>query len=214
MPWRGRSVLADAPALARLAEAVERSLLGEHSTPVARLLNLSIPWRQKSSQKQELQDSLPVANLTGDGEVRVQSLDRGMDAKGSDGKPGRIGAEPNEASVELRDQLRREVAAAFGVAPGLLFAESGSAQSTRELRSLWIRSRILPVLDSLGAELLRVFDAPVSWSVPLLDAERSESEGRSKSRRAAPIGNLTRAGLSVEQATETYDGAQNGQQAL
>ena len=51
MPWRGRSVLSDAPALATLAHAVERSLLGEHSTPVSRVMDLRIPWRQNQSKK-------------------------------------------------------------------------------------------------------------------------------------------------------------------
>ena len=149
MPWRGRSVLSDCPALAALAQYVERSLLGEHAVPVSRLMDLSIPWRQKAGQKQEMAESLPIANLVGDGVVQVQQLDRGMEAKGKD-VAQRIGADPDESSVELRDQLRRDIQSAFGVPGGLLLAESGSAQSTRELRSLWLRGRVLPVLDSLA----------------------------------------------------------------
>ena len=204
MPWRGRSVLSDAPALAALAHAVERSLLGEHFVPVSRVMDLSVPWRQKAGQKQEMAETLPIANLVGDGVVQVQQLDGGLEAKGKD-VAQRVGADPDESSVELRDQLRRDIQSAFGVPGGLLLAESGSAQSTRELRSLWLRGRVLPVLDSLGAELSRVFDAPVSWSLPLLDSERLEAQSRRQQRRASAIGALVRGGMAVEQATTLYD---------
>ena len=127
-----------------------------------------------------------------------------MEAKGDVAQ--RIGAEPDESSVELRDQLRRDIQSAFGVPGGLLLAESGSAQSTRELRSLWLRARVLPVLDSLGTELSRVFNAPVSWSLPLLEAERLDVESRRRQRRAQSIGALVRGGLTVEQATALHDG--------
>ena len=204
MPWRGRSVLSDAPALAALAHAVERSLLGEHAVPVSRVMDLSVPWRQKAGQKQEMAETLPIANLVGDGVVQVQQLDRGLEAKGKD-VAQRVGADPDESSVELRDQLRRDIRSAFGVPGGLLLAESGSAQSTRELRSLWFRGRVLPVLASLGAELSRVFDTSVTWSLPLLETERLEAQSRVRQRRASGIGNLIGRGLSREQATALYD---------
>ena len=202
-PWVGRSVLADAPALAALAQAVERSLMGEHSVAVSRVMDLRIPWRQTPHQKGDFEDSLPVAHLVGDGAVQVQSLDRGMEAKGDVAQ--RIGAEPDAASVELRDQLRRDVQSAFGIPGGLLLAESGSAQSTRELRSLWLRARVQPMLDQLGAELARVFGGPVSWSLPLLDTERLEAESRRRQRRAIAVGGLMAHGLTREVAVSLFD---------
>ena len=204
MPWKGRSVLADAPALATLAHAVERSLLGEHAVPSSRVMDLKVPWRQKPYKKGEFEDSLPIAHLVGDGTVQVQSLDRGMEARGDVAQ--RIGAEPDESTIELRDQLRRDLQSAFGVPGGLLLAESGSAQSTRELRSLWLRGRVMPVLDALGAELSRVFGGPVSWSLPLLEAEHLDIESRRRQRRAMAIGALIGRGLSREDAVSLHDG--------
>lgn len=203
IPWCGRSVLTDSPALASLAGAVERSLLGEHAVPVSRVMDLRVPWRQKNAQKQEHAETLPVANLAGDGSVVVQHLDRGMEAKGDIVQ--RVGAQPDQASVELRDQLRRDVAAAFGCPPGLVFAESGSAQSTRELRTLWLRSRVLPLLSTLGAELARVFDAPVAFTLPLVDSEQAEADSRQRQRRATAIGALMARGLSRDDAVSLYD---------
>ena len=130
-----------------------------------------------------------------------------MEAKGDVAQ--RIGAEPDESSVELRDQLRRDIQSAFGVPGGLLLAESGSAQSTRELRSLWLRARVLPVLDSLGAELSRVFNAPVTWRLPLLEAEQLDVESRRRQRRAMSIGTLMARGLSREDAVGLYDAAES-----
>ena len=205
MPWQGRSVLHDAPALAALAGAVERSLVGEHQTPIARLLGVTVPWKAKTANKSEHEQSLwERINLSsaGDGEVIAMQWDRGQEA--SD-KPGRIGAEPTDGSVELRDQLRRDVCAAFGIPPGMVYAESGSAQSTRELRSLWARGRVTPLLDTLAAELSRVFGSPVSFTLPLLEAETAEAESRRRQRRAVSIGALVRGGMTVEAATALHD---------
>ena len=166
-------------------------------------MDLRVPWRQKGGQKTNAQEDMPVANLVGDGAVQVQSLDRGMEAKGDIAQ--RIGPEPDEESVTLRDQLRRDVAAAFAVPPGLVFAESGSGQATRELRSLWLRGRVLPLLDTLGAELARVFDDVVSWSLPLLETEQAESESRRRQRRALAVGTLMARGLSRADAQSLYD---------
>ena len=130
-----------------------------------------------------------------------------MEAKGDVAQ--RIGAEPDESSVELRDQLRRDIQAAFGVPGGLLLAESGSAQSTRELRSLWLRGRVMPMLATLADELARVFGGPVSWSLPLLEAEERDVESRRQQRRAMAIGALVGRGLTVAQATALYDGAES-----
>jgi len=207
IPWQGRSVLSDTPALESIATAVESSLVGEHQTPIARLLGVKVPWRFQTGKQQEHQQSIwERINLSsaGDGEVVALQWDRGQEATD---KPGRIGAEPSDGSVELRDQLRRDIAAAFGCPPGLVFAESGSAQSTRELRSLWLLGRVSPVLDSLTAELSRVFEVPVSYSLPLLTAEQQDSESRRRQRRAMSIGALMRGGLSRDDATSLYDGA-------
>lgn len=205
IPWQGRSVLTDCPALASLAGAVERSLLGEHAVPVSRVMDLRQSWRASNAQKSENQETLPIANLRGDGTVVVQTLDRGQEAAGNR-VVQRIGSEPDPASVELRDQLRRDVAAAFSTPPGLVFAESGSAQSTRELRSLWLQARVRPLLSTLAAELSRVFDSPVSFTLPLVASEQAEAESRRRQRRASAIANLIRAGQSPEAAVTLYDG--------
>ena len=197
-------MLADAPALLRLAEATERSLLGEHSIPVARLLELALDWTASASQKTEIQGTLPAVNLTGDGQVVSQSLSKGMENKSPQG-PQRIGANAPDSSVTLREQVRTDIASAFGVAPGLLFAASGSAQSTRELKSLWARGRVLPVLDTLSAELARVFGTEVSFTLPLLDAEREDADARNRQRRAVAIGALIGRGLSRDDAVSLYD---------
>ena len=75
-----------------------------------------------------------------------------------------------------------------------------SLRTPRELRSLWLRGRVLPVLDSLGVELSRVFGGPVSWSLPLLEAEQEDVESRRRQRRALAIGTLMARGLSREDA--------------
>lgn len=127
----------------------------------------------------------------------------GMEAKGDIVQ--RVGADPDQASVDLRDQLRRDVTAAFGCPPGLVFAETGSAQATRELRSLWLRGRVLPMLDTLGAELARVFESPFTFRLPLVAQEELESDSRRRQRRALAIGTLIARGVSREDAVSLHD---------
>ena len=147
---------------------------------------------------------MPVANLVGDGEVQVQRLDRGQDSPA----PGswRIGPEPEAASVDLRDQVRRDVAGAFGVSPGLVIAETGSAQSTRELRSLCgFGAGCCRCCPRWRPSYARVLDSPVAFRLPMIDDERAEAESRRQQRRAMAIGNLMARGLTQDAATSVYD---------
>ena len=204
-PWRGRSVLAEVPSLAPLAGTLEAALIGEHRVPVSRLLGVKVPWRSNPTRKRGYEESIGErVNLAGAGEVLAAQWDRGQDA--SD-RPARIGPEPSESSVELRDQVRRDVCAAFGVVPGLVYAETGSAQSTRELRSLWLRSRVQPVLEDLAGVLQDAMGDPsVAFALPLVEQETAEADGRRRSRRATALAAIMARGLTEEQAVRLHDG--------
>ena len=205
-PWRGRSPLEDAPALAAVAGAVERSLAGEHAVPSARLATMNLAWRQSRAQQPDDVATFPVARLRGDGVVQVQPLDRNIKEASAHGAH-RVGAEPDESSVTLRDQLRRDVLAAYGIVPGLVVAESGSAQAVRELRSLWLRGRVLPLLSDLAGVLQVAYaDPSVAFTLPLLDQETAETESRQRQRRAMAIASLMGHGLSLDDAASAVDG--------
>ena len=174
-PGRGARCWPTAPALATLAHAVERSLLGEHAVPSSRVMDLKVPWRQKPYKKGEFEDSLPIAHLVGDGTVQVQSLDRGMEARGDVAQ--RIGAEPNESTIELRDQLRQGHTGRFRRA-------GRPAPRGEWLRAVhagsFVRSGCAPGFSrsstQLGAELSRAFSTrPVSWTSSVACRRTSET---------------------------------------
>ena len=204
-PWRGVSPLRRAPALAALAGAIERSLVGEHSLPTARIATLNVPWRQQGAQKAQLQESLPLVKLRGDGTVVAQSLDRGIEKSGP--IASRIGAEPDGGSVTLRAAAGREVASCFGIPPGLVLAEAGSAQAIRDLRQTWLRGPVTAMLDELAGLLRVAFDDPtIRFRLAALEDDRADAESRRRQRRATSIATLMRGGLKVEQATSLHDG--------
>ena len=63
------------------------------------------------------------------------------------------------------------------------------------------------MLDTLANELARVYDAQVSFRLPMLEAETLEADSRRRQRRATAIGALMARGLSREDATTLYDDA-------
>ena len=161
--------------------------------------------RLSPTTKRAHDERFEAAHLPGDGSVVALTVDRGFEAAKPDG--WRVGAEPDAASVELRDQLRRDVAAAFGVAPGLVWAESGSAQAMREVRSLWLRSRVMPALRDLAAVLAVAFDDPgVAFRLPLLELDAADTTSRQHQRRAASAAVLRRAGYEPAAALAIADG--------
>ena len=204
-PWLGRPVLADAPSPKTLAGAVERSLTGELAVPVSRLAYFHYAGRLSPATKQSHDERFEAAHLPGDGSVAALTVDRGFEAAQPSG--WRFGAEPDASSVELRDLLRRDVAAEFGVAPGLVWAESGSAQAMREVRSLWLRSRVMPALRDLAAVLAVAFDDPsVAFRLPLLELDAADTTSRQRQRRAASVAILRRAGYEPAAELPIADG--------
>ena len=120
--WDGRSVLADCPALEAVASAVESSLVGEHRLPVQRLLGIEVRWRENNDKRALAENALwERLNLPEDGQTLAVRWDREQQPE----RPVRLGADPTDASVLLRDQLRRDVAAAFGIAPASSWVRAG-----------------------------------------------------------------------------------------
>ena len=203
--WRGRSVLSDAPALAALAGEVERSLCAEHKVPSRRILNLNYPFRLPPQNVKDSGDAfaeqLTQVGMSGskEGDVVAATTHRGADTP--ERGAWRLGAEPTAASVELRGQLRGEVASAFGVPPQLLFESSGASQAMRELRGVWARTRVAPILDALALELRRVLDdGDIAFVSPLTRLEDRDSAARETARRAGAAAALVKAGWTQANA--------------
>ena len=204
-PWRGRSPLEHGPASLALAGALERSLTGEAAVPVARVLAVTYEGRLKADRKAEAQDTMPLVRTVGDGSVVAQIFDHAMtpSARGL----LRMGADPTPASVDLRAQLREDVCACYGTPAALLYPASGAAQALRELRAVWARATVRPLVDSLTLELRRVLEDPdLAFRLPLLEIETQEAEARRLARRAGAVANLLRAGLSLADAERVADG--------
>ena len=212
-PWRGVSPLAAYPATLALAGVVERQLTGEHAVPAQRLLAIPIGYNQKDEDRRELEASIAEQLKTGDGALvttvlpRLQGSQREM-PKAWD--PQRVGAEPSAASVSLREQIRIDVCAAFTVPPALILDSGGAAQALRELRALWLRQAVQPLLDGLAEQIGERIEHPdLRFTLPGLESERLEAQSRQQQRaapataqRAQAAAALVTAGLNPEQALE------------
>ena len=208
--WRGRSVFADAPALASLASEVERSLYAEHRVPSRRVMSVAYPGRVPAQQvgavADEVVDQVTKFGLGGteEGDIVGAAVTRG--AETPDRGAWRLGAEPQAESVELRAQLRHDVAASFGIPAQVLYPESGAAQALRETRSIWARTRVAPMLESMAAELrLALSDDSIAFESQLAMLESLDAKARATQRYAGSIAMLVKAGMSRAEAVALID---------
>ncbi len=152
-PHKGISPLALAGFTATALAGVESMLSGEANSPSGYVLPAPLDNLGEEAVKR-LADDLRLSK----GRTKlVPSMLRswGEDARpaGSDWSSKRIGANPPESLVKLRNDSHEQVLAACGVPPSM-FGTGGQASSAREAFRQFVFSTIMPGL------------VPVKWRVP------------------------------------------------
>lgn len=152
-PWRGIAPLAWASATGKLSGALEQALGGEAAGPFGFVLPLPDVQTDKTALKVDL------AGLRG-GVKLVDTVHSGWGegrgaAPARDWRQERIGANPPESVVSLRENVYRAVLSATGVPPPLVSTNDGTA--AREAWRRFLHGTIHPlgamVAEEAGAKL-------------------------------------------------------------
>ena len=185
-PWRGQAPWKSAALTANLAARVELGLTQEASLPPARIA----PWPHDNTE--EIQGyqarlarggilTLPTADtLAGDSALPSGAIE-----------PRKIGAEPAQALVELREQTTAEVMAACGCPMELFHGSEGAA--SREALRRWLHSTILPWAAVVQEELSEKLEREVRLSFDRLMA--SDLSGRARAFQS-----MVKGGMNVSKA--------------
>ena len=181
-PWRGQSPLRRANVSARLAAAIESSFRREMALPVSRLVPVS-------GTAAPVQIGSYASNVVAGGVVVAGA--GGTDTRGSALAPGRVGPQPDTVSEALRSSLGTEVAAAMGVPPPLLAANSDGTAQRESWRRFWLGT-VSPIGRIIEAELRRKLDDGVSVSFDALAAADEDGRSRAVARRAAAAATIAK----------------------
>ena len=151
-PWAGRSPLASMPESVRLLAALEASLADELAGPVGHVL----PVPDVGALGDIPNTVAALRGRTVFGETTAQGWGEGKTAApAQDWRPQRIGPDPPNGTVLLRQQAAAHVLAACGVPVELIHhAEGGGA---REAWRRFLHGTIAPVGAILAAESARAF---------------------------------------------------------
>ena len=190
--WRGIAPLVLTGTTGRLSANVESALRWETNAAAAGQVGSVVPLPQDASDPapDAEPDTDQFASLKATikalkgrlGFVETTSASYG-DNRGSaprdDWQPRRIGPEPPQALVELREQVEESVLSALGVPPGLATAAGGEA---RESFRRWYSASLLPMARLVESELSIKLDADVRLDFRELAA--ADVHGRARAWRS------------------------------
>ena len=200
-PHRGRSPLSLAGVSAEGLAQAERQLAEELSGPVGRIIPAPLDQLEgdggEEGETDPLADlELSLANLKGRSAL-VPSMAR--EWTGTSTGPGlgdwtsrRIGADPPESVVRLRQDGHNAVLAAAGVPP-MLFAASGQANASREALRQFLHLTVAPLARIVETEATAKLAVPVALDFTALHA--SDVQGRARSFQS-----LVGGGMEIERA--------------
>ena len=192
-PHRGRSPIKMAGFTANLLAYTERSLGDEMSAPVGRVLPAPLE-SLKPGDITSLKGDL--ANLKGKTAL-VDSMSKSW-GEGRSGAPAgdwvsrRIGGEPPQISVELRQSAHEAVLSSVGMSAAL-FSTSANANAAREAYRQFLFSVLAPIGDMVLAEVRVKMYPSAQFDYRKLMA--SDLQGRARSFKS-----LVDGGMSVEDA--------------
>ena len=181
LPHKGQSPLAAAGYSAALLSAAESSLADELGGPLGQLLPVPMDELGVKDDGSDPLDELEqtLASLKGRSALvpsASRSWGEGTAAQTGDWISRRLGADPPDSVVQLRQDAHNAILAACGVPPQL-YAD-GSSQATREAFRFLLHSTISPIASMLELEASRKFGYPVTMDFTALSA--ADVQGRAR----------------------------------
>lgn len=180
-PWRGQAPWKAASLTANLAARVELGLTQEVAIPPSRIAPYPAPSAEQMAayQGQLARGGLHVL-------ATADSITDTAMPNSTSIEPRRIGAEPAQALVELREQTTAEIMAACGCPMELFHGSEGAA--SREALRRWLHSTILPWAEVVAAELSEKLERDISLSFDRLMA--SDLSGRARAFQSMVHGGM------------------------
>lgn len=199
--YRGTSPLDWANTTARLSSESDRSLADEVAGPLAQILAVPPSGAPEGNDADGNPVSDPLAELRADikaarGSVQMVETTSDGWGEGRDSAPrkdwqqSRLGPQPPEAMVSLRQDAFLAVLASCGCPPDLFAPADGTAQ--REALRRWHMGTVEPLARLLAVELTEKLDAPVTLSF--------DSYAKDLAGRAQAFQKLVAGGVAVNEA--------------
>ena len=185
--WYGIAPLRRSSLTAILARRLEVALADECTVPITRLLGMAGQKPGAERVMAALDHRAGTAGL---------SVYQGPE----NGRPNRVGPEPTENEVTLREQIAHQVYALFGISP-LLFSTDADGQSLREAKRLFLSTTLRGLVSMIEAELAMKLMAPgVRLSMGAMFITDEETMALSVSRRSSAFAKLIAGGVESERA--------------
>ena len=191
-PWEGTSALRGAALSRTLASQLERRLGEEAGAPVAHLV--AVPTDGGDTALDAVRSGIKGAKGRA---VLVEAVESMADIPSAAPKRGwkaaRLGADPPEHAVKLRQDVQIAICAAAGVPPSLVLGSQGTDR--RESYRQWIATTVRPLAKVAEAAISTALDAEVTLDFGALTS--ADIAGRAKA-----LETLVRAGVPLAEARE------------
>ena len=187
--WRGVAPLRRSSLTSVLARRLEVSLGDEMAVPVSRTLGIGATKVVASS----------ILDILGH---RPGAVGVSVYADQANGKPSKVGPEPTENEVELREQISDQIYGLFGISP-LLFSTAADGQSLRESKRLFLSTTLRGLVSMIEHEVQRKLMAPAfRLSMGRMFITDEADAALSTSRRASAFAKLVAGGVEPGRALQ------------
>ena len=185
--WYGIAPLRRSSLTAILARRLEVALADEMTVPISRLLGVS---------GQKVGAERIMAALDHRAGTAGLSVYMGPE----NGRPNRVGPEPTENEVSLREQIADGIYGLFGISP-LLFSTDADGQSLREAKRLFLSTTLRGIVSMLESEIATKLRAPgIKLSMERMFIVDEETSALSTSRRSSAFAKLVAGGIAPDRA--------------
>jgi len=195
-PWAGRSPLRSGNNIGAAHNRIESSLSKELKGVAGRLL----PAPMDPANVDAPNDLMEILAKLEGGPLMVESMSGGHGnllrsdtMQKSDWEQKRIGPDPPQALIQLRDQLQTSAALCLGI-PAELVRSDASSSARREAWRVCYHGTIQPLARLVENELRHKLESP-DLTIHLDDLGASDVQGRARS-----LGNLVTAGIDLPDA--------------
>lgn len=195
-PHRGRSTVGLAGMSATALANAEKQLADELSGPVGRLIPAPLDQLGSDEESDPVRELTDLIGSLAGRSALVPSMSRewgGASAPAAaDWKSTRLGADPPDSVVKLREQGHNAMLAAAGVPP-MMFSVGGQAQASREALRQFLHMTVAPLARVLETEASRKLAGAVRLDFTALHA--SDVQGRARAFQS-----MVGAGMSIPEA--------------
>ena len=193
-PWRGLSPASLAFRSFSGFSNLESSVHEEANLSTGAVLSVAGETGETLTEENWLERYSKLGNLRGGTFVEMQPRERGS---GSGGfvKTERVGPQYAQWQTVMRTQVVAEIAAMYGVPPGLIGAAPGDGAARREDFRRFVALSVMPLAKRFADELSMKLERDISFDFSALRGSDSQGLGRA-------VKSLVDSGMDVQQALQ------------